>query len=144
MRISDWSSDVCSSDLYGEPDEVPVGEAAPTRPAGPYGASKLMVEWMLRDVDRAHGLRHVILRYFNVAGADPLGRTGQVTPDATHLIKVAYEAATGQRPGMEIFGDDYDTPDGTCVRDFIHVSDLAQAHVRAPDQHRIAGESPHP
>src|SRR3546814_1730406 len=87
-----------------------------------------MVEWMLRDVDRAHGLRHVILRYFNVAGADPLGRTGQVTPDATHLIKVACEAATGQRPGMEIFGDDYDTPDGTCVRDFIHVSDLAQAH----------------
>src|SRR3546814_13616795 len=77
-----------------------------------------MVEWMLRDVDRAHGLRHVILRYFNVAGADPLGRTGQVTPDATHLIKVACEAATGQRPGMEIFGDDYDTPDGTCVRDF--------------------------
>src|SRR3546814_436756 len=119
--------------VYGEPDEVPVGEAAPTRPASPYGASKLMVEWMLRDVDRAHGLRHVILRYFNVAGADPLGRTGQVTPDATHLIKVACEAATGQRPGMEIFGDDYDTPDGTCVRDFIHVSDLAQAHVSALD-----------
>src|SRR3546814_9940143 len=121
MRISDWSSDVCSSDLYGEPDEVPGGEAAPTRLASPYGAAKLRVKWMLRDVDRAHGLRHVILRYFNVAGADPLGRTGQVTPDATHLIKVACEAATGQRPGMEIFGDDYETPDGTCVRDFIHV-----------------------
>src|SRR3546814_11564082 len=133
MRISDWSSDVCSSDLYGEPDEVPVGEAAPTRPASPYGASKLMVEWMLRDVDRAHGLRHVILRYFNVAGADPLGRTGQVTPDATHLIKVASEAATGQRPGLEIFGDDYDTPDGTFVRDFIHACALAPAPARAPD-----------
>src|SRR3546814_14584682 len=100
-----------------------------------------MVEWMLRDVDRAHGLRHVILRYFNVAGADPLGRTGQVTPDATHLIKVACEAATGQRPGMEIFGDDYDTPDGTCVRDFIPVRDLAQAHVSAIDHPGTGRES---
>src|SRR3546814_18691149 len=105
MRISDWSSDVCSSDrrfvfsstaaVYGEPDEVPVGEAAPTRPASPYGASKLLVEWMLRDVDRAHGLRHVILTYFNVAGADPLGRTGPVTPDAPP----PHQVRSGERRG---------------------------------------------
>lgn len=117
--------------VYGEPDFVPVSEDAPTRPANPYGASKLMVEWMLRDAARAHGLRHVILRYFNVAGADRLCRAGQATAGATHLIKVACEVAVGRRPEIEIFGDDYDTGDGTCVRDFIHVSDLAQAHVNA-------------
>src|SRR3546814_15206838 len=100
-----------------------------------------MVEWMLRDVARAHDLRYVVLRYFNVAGADPLGRTGQATPDATHLIKVACEAATGKRREIEIFGTDYDTPDGTCIRDFIHVSDLARAHVNALDYLRDHQES---
>lgn len=117
--------------VYGEPEAVPVAEEAPTRPANPYGSSKLMVEWMLRDAGRAHGLRYVILRYFNVAGADPLGRAGQLTDGATHLIKVACEVATGKRREMEIFGDDYDTGDGTCIRDFIHVSDLARVHVDA-------------
>jgi UDP-glucose 4-epimerase len=117
--------------VYGEPDAIPVSEEAPTRPANPYGSSKLMVEWMLRDAARAHPLRYVILRYFNVAGADALGRAGQLTEGATHLIKVACEVATGKRQEMEIFGDDYDTGDGTCERDFIHVSDLARAHVDA-------------
>lgn len=119
--------------VYGRPEAIPVVEDAPTRPESPYGTSKLMVEWMLRDAQRAHGLRHVVLRYFNVAGADHLGRSGQATAGATHLIKVACEVAVGKRPEMAIFGDDYDTGDGTCVRDFIHVSDLAQAHVRALD-----------
>ena len=127
--------------VYGQPEAIPVQESAPTRPANPYGTSKLMVEWMLRDVARAHDLRYVVLRYFNVAGADPLGRTGQATPDATHLIKVACEAATGKRPEIRIFGTDYDTPDGTCIRDFIHVSDLARAHVNALDYLRDYRES---
>jgi UDP-glucose 4-epimerase len=127
--------------VYGEPDRIPVTETAPTRPANPYGASKLMVEWMLRDASRAHGLRHVILRYFNVAGADPLGRSGQATLKATHLIKVACEVASGKRREIQIFGDDYDTPDGTCIRDFIHVSDLARAHVKALDYLSGHGES---
>jgi UDP-glucose 4-epimerase len=127
--------------VYGEPDSSPVHETAPTRPASPYGTSKLMVEWMLRDAAQAHDLRYVALRYFNVAGADPLGRTGQATPNATHLIKVACEAASGTRREVEVFGVDYDTPDGTCVRDFIHVSDLARAHVSALDYLRDEGES---
>ena len=117
--------------VYGPAEVSPVSEATPAHPANPYGASKLMVEWMLRDTALAHGLRYVVLRYFNVAGADPEGRSGQAMPDATHLIKVACEAVAGRRPGLQIFGDDYDTPDGTCVRDFIHVSDLARAHVKA-------------
>jgi len=117
--------------VYGEPDSVPVTELAPTRPASPYGTSKLMSEWMLRDAAQAHDLRYVALRYFNVAGADPLGRTGQATPNATHLIKVACEVASGKRKGIDVFGTDYDTPDGTCIRDYIHVSDLADAHVAA-------------
>jgi UDP-glucose 4-epimerase len=119
--------------VYGQPESIPVSETAPTRPANPYGSSKLMVEWILRDAAHAYELRYVALRYFNVAGADPLGRTGQATPGATHLIKIACEVATGKRSEIEIFGDDYDTPDGTCVRDFIHVSDLARAHVSALD-----------
>lgn len=127
--------------VYGQPGISPVSEATPTVPINPYGTSKLMVEWMLRDAGLAHGLRHVVLRYFNVAGADPQGRTGQATPDATHLIKVACEAVAGRRPGMQIFGDDYDTTDGTCVRDFIHVSDLARAHVKALDYLWAGGES---
>lgn len=126
--------------VYGEPEAVPVVESAPTRPANPYGTSKLMVEWMLRDAAAAHGLRYVALRYFNVAGADPQGRSGQATPQATHLIKVACEAATGKRDGIDIFGDDYDTADGTCIRDYIHVSDLARAHVSALDHLAAQGE----
>ena len=117
--------------VYGSVDGGPVPEAAPTLPASPYGASKLMTEWMLRDAAAAHDLAYVALRYFNVAGADPQGRCGQSTPGATHLIKVACEVAAGRRPAMEIFGEDYETPDGTCVRDFIHVTDLAEAHLAA-------------
>lgn len=124
--------------VYGIPDEIPVLEDGPTRPINPYGWSKLMTEQVLRDVGRADGLSHAILRYFNVAGADPAGRTGQSTPNATHLIKVAVELVTGKRAGIEIFGEDYPTPDGTCVRDYIHVSDLADAHVRAL-QHLTSG-----
>src|SRR6516225_322031 len=96
-----------------------------------YGSSKLMTEIMLRDAEAAHGLRYMILRYFNVAGADPLGRTGQSTRGATHLIKVAVETALGRRPKMDVFGADYSTPDGTCIRDYIHVSDLVAAHADA-------------
>ena len=114
--------------VYGDPAELPVTETTPTAPLSPYGRSKLMTEMMLADVAAAHGLRYAALRYFNVAGADPAQRTGQSTPAATHLIKVAVQAALGRRAGMEVFGTDYPTPDGTCVRDYIHVSDLARAH----------------
>jgi UDP-glucose 4-epimerase len=117
--------------VYGNPPRSPVDEDAPTLPMAPYGMSKLMTEIMLHDVGAAHGLRHVILRYFNVAGADPQLRTGQSTPAATHLIKVAVQAALGLRPQLEVFGTDYPTPDGTCVRDYIHVTDLARAHAAA-------------
>lgn len=114
---------------YGIPDAVPVSEDAPKRPINPYGMSKLMTEIMLADVAAVHPMNYCALRYFNVAGADPDGRVGQSTVGATHLIKVAVEAALGKRSHVSIFGDDYDTPDGTGVRDYIHVSDLAQAHV---------------
>jgi UDP-glucose 4-epimerase len=114
--------------VYGNPAEIPVQEDAPTQPISPYGWSKLMSEVMLRDAGRAHGLSHVILRYFNVAGADPHCRTGQSSKAATHLIKVAVETALGLRPKIEVFGTDYPTPDGTCIRDYIHVSDLTRAH----------------
>jgi UDP-glucose 4-epimerase len=117
--------------VYGNPERVPVAEDDPTLPMSPYGSSKLMTEIMLRDAGAAHGLRYVILRYFNVAGADPQGRTGQSTRGATHLIKVAVETALGRRPKMDVFGTDYPTPDGTCIRDYIHVSDLVQAHADA-------------
>jgi UDP-glucose 4-epimerase len=117
--------------VYGNPATTPVAEDAPTVPISPYGWSKLMTETMLRDTSRAHGLAHVILRYFNVAGADPKGRTGQSTANATHLIKVAGEAALGLRPKLQVFGTDYATPDGTCIRDYIHVTDLARAHLDA-------------
>ncbi len=127
--------------VYGNPAVIPVPEDAPTLPISPYGWSKLMTEIMLRDAGRAHNLAHVILRYFNVAGADPRGRTGQSSPNATHLIKVAAEAALGLRSKLEVFGTDYPTPDGTCVRDYIHVSDLTGAHSRALRYLRSGGTS---
>src|SRR5690606_39110014 len=105
-------------------DQVPVAETAPTRPINPYGSSKLVTEWMLRDLAAAGRMRHVALRYFNVAGADPQGRSGQLGPVATHLIKIASQVVAGIRDSIAIYGDDYETPDGTCVRDYIHVSDL--------------------
>ena len=111
--------------VYGNPAAVPVAEDAPTAPLSPYGHSKLMTEQLLRDAGAAHPLRHVILRYFNVAGADPAGRAGPAAAGATHLLKVACEAALGRRASVPLYGDDYPTRDGTCVRDFIHVSDLA-------------------
>jgi UDP-glucose 4-epimerase len=114
--------------VYGNPPEPLVKEDAPTQPISPYGWSKLMSEIMLRDAGRAHGLGHVIMRYFNVAGADPDCRAGQSSKAATHLIKVAVETALGLRPTLEVYGDDYPTPDGSCIRDYIHVSDLARAH----------------
>ena len=114
--------------VYGNPAEPLVKEDAPTQPISPYGWSKLMSEIMLRDAGRAHGLGHVIMRYFNVAGADPDCRAGQSSKAATHLIKVAVETALGLRPTLEVYGDDYPTPDGSCIRDYIHVSDLARAH----------------
>jgi UDP-glucose 4-epimerase len=116
---------------YGEPETSPVSEEAPKRPINPYGMSKLMTEIMLADTARAHPLNYCALRYFNVAGADPQARSGQSTAGATHLIKVAVEAALGKRSHVGVFGTDYDTPDGTGVRDYIHVSDLAAAHVLA-------------
>ncbi len=127
--------------VYGNPEENPVPESAPPAPMSPYGSSKLMTEIMLSDTARAHDFRFVALRYFNVAGADPKGRSGQSTPRATHLIKVACETALGKRPQMEVFGTDYPTPDGTCVRDYIHVSDLAKAHSVALDHLRRGGAS---
>jgi UDP-glucose 4-epimerase len=127
--------------VYGNPERVPVREDDPTIPMSPYGSSKLMTEIMLRDAGVAHDLRHVILRYFNVAGADPLGRTGQSTKGAAHLIKVAVETALGSRPQMNVFGTDYPTPDGTCLRDYIHVSDLVRAHLDALTYLRAGGAS---
>ena len=118
---------------YGTPAKVPVAEGDPTVPINPYGMSKLMSEAMLRDVAAAHPINYACLRYFNVAGADPQGRSGQSTVGATHLIKIAVEAATGRRDGVGVYGTDFDTPDGTGVRDYIHVSDLAAAHVAALD-----------
>jgi UDP-glucose 4-epimerase len=125
--------------VYGIPETVPVSEDAPVNPLSPYGASKAMTERMLADAGGAYGLRHAALRYFNVAGADPLARAGQSTRGATHLLKVAIEAATGQRGYVAVFGTDYDTPDGTGIRDFIHVADLVGAHSAALDHLRAGG-----
>ncbi|WP_114227670.1 MULTISPECIES: UDP-glucose 4-epimerase GalE [Sphingomonas] len=116
---------------YGAPEKVPVDEEDPKLPINPYGSSKLMTEVMLRDCSAAHGFNYGALRYFNVAGADPQGRSGQASKGATHLLKVACEAAIGKRSHVDVFGTDYPTPDGTCIRDYIHVSDLADAHVAA-------------
>jgi UDP-glucose 4-epimerase len=118
---------------YGIPEIVPVSEDSPKQPINPYGMSKLMTETMLKDTAAAHPINYCALRYFNVAGADPQGRSGQSTAGATHLIKVAVEAATGKRDHVAVFGTDFATPDGTGVRDYIHVSDLAAAHVDALD-----------
>jgi UDP-glucose 4-epimerase len=126
--------------VYGVPEANPVSEDAVINPVSPYGWSKAMTERMLGDAATAYGLHSVVLRYFNVAGADPLSRTGQSTRGATHLLKVAVEAATGQREHVAVFGTDYDTPDGTGIRDFIHVSDLVGAHSAAVDYLRAGGE----
>ncbi len=128
--------------VYGEPTgEGVISEAVAPAPVSPYGWSKLMTEIMLRDTAAAHGLRYAVLRYFNVAGADPKGRTGQSTPNATHLIKVASQTALGRRPLMQVFGTDYPTPDGTCLRDYIHVTDLIDAHVLALKHLMVGGEN---
>ncbi len=127
--------------VYGASGLEPVKEINPPRPESPYGRSKLMSEWMLEDISKAHGLNYTILRYFNVAGADPGGRTGQATRGATHLIKVASEAAVGKRKFVEVFGTDYPTPDGTCIRDYIHVKDLAAAHRLALARLRDGGRN---
>ena len=127
--------------VYGNAESTPVREDAVTAPISPYGTSKLMSEIMLHDASRAYGLPFVVLRYFNVAGADPKLRTGQSTPFATHLIKLACETALGKRAKLSIYGTDYPTPDGTCIRDYIHVSDLARAHSAALAYLRRGGES---
>ena len=127
--------------VYGIPADGVAAESTPTAPINPYGTSKLMSEWMLRDVSAASDLKHVALRYFNVAGSDSQSRVGQATPKATLLVKVACEAAIGKRPHVSIFGTDYPTPDGTGVRDYIHVEDLATAHLNALDYLRAGGGS---
>jgi UDP-glucose 4-epimerase len=127
--------------VYGNPDQVPVPEHAPTRPLSPYGSSKLMTEIMLHDVASAYGMQYVTLRYFNVAGADPRARIGLATVGATHLLKIAVEAATGQRAKIDVFGTDCPTEDGSCIRDFIHVADLSQAHRAALSYLRRGGDS---
>jgi UDP-arabinose 4-epimerase len=132
-------SSTCAT--YGVPDRTPIVEDATQRPINPYGASKLMVERILADYGVAYGLKSIALRYFNAAGADPEGEIGEDHDPETHLIPLVLDAARGARPHVMIFGDDYDTPDGTCVRDYVHVSDLAEAHVRALSA--IAGLSGH-
>src|SRR3954454_22624858 len=120
--------------VYGAPERVPIDEDDPKVPINPYGASKLMTERMLADAAAAHPFNYGALRYFNVAGADPTGRAGQIGKGSTHLIKIAVEAAVGKRDSIAVYGTDYPTPDGTCIRDYIHVSDLAAAHVAALDR----------
>jgi len=127
--------------VYGIPPDGTAAETTPTRPINPYGSSKLMTEWMLRDLAFSGGPSYVALRYFNVAGCEPTGTIGQSTPKATLLVKVACEAATGRRPGVSIFGTDFPTPDGTGLRDYIHVQDLASAHLDALTYLRDGGKS---
>ena len=126
--------------VYGNASDKPLGEDAPLAPLSPYGSSKQLTEVMLRDVAVAHDMRYVILRYFNVAGSDPAMRHGQSTANATHLIKVAIQTALGMRSHMEVFGSDYPTPDGTCIRDYIHVTDLIAAHMLALNHLDQGGE----
>jgi UDP-glucose 4-epimerase len=130
-----------SAAVYGMPDQALADEESPTRPINPYGTSKLMSEWMLRDVAAVSGMRYVALRYFNVAGSDPGGRIGQATQGATLLTKVACEAMVGKRPHVSVFGSDYPTPDGTGMRDYLHVEDLAAAHLNALGYLRGKGKS---
>jgi UDP-arabinose 4-epimerase len=125
-------SSTCAT--YGIPDQIPITEGAPQRPANPYGATKLLVEKMLADYGVAYGLKSIALRYFNAAGADPEGEIGEEHEPETHLIPLVLEAASGKRPNVTVFGDDYDTADGTCIRDYVHVSDIADAHVLALDK----------
>ncbi len=127
--------------VYGIPDKVPVTEDTPLAPINPYGASKVMVERVLNDVNLSNNFRYISLRYFNVAGADPLARIGQARKDATHLITVSLRTALGRRETLNIFGTDYPTPDGTCIRDYIHVDDLADAHIFALEYLASGGES---
>ncbi len=127
--------------VYGNASDKPLVEDAPLAPLSPYGSSKLLTEMMLKDVAAAHDMRFVVLRYFNVAGADPAMRHGQSTANATHLIKVAVQTALGMRSHMEVYGTDYPTPDGTCIRDYIHVSDLISAHMQALEYLGAGGES---
>ena len=129
-----------SAAVYGDAKTIPIPENAPTTPVSPYGETKLVTEWIVRDVAVASGMRFAALRYFNVAGADAEGRSGQVGP-ATHLIKIAAEAATGLRDSVTVFGNDFDTPDGTCIRDYIHVTDIAAAHVNALEYLQKGGEN---
>lgn len=143
MRIGGVNKFVFSSTaaIFGEPKYVPIDEGHPKNPTSPYGHSKLAVESMLTDFDKGFGLKSVCLRYFNASGADPSGTIGEDHDPEEHLIPVAMLSALGQRPPMKVFGDDYDTPDGTCVRDYIHVLDLASAHLSAVKHLRDGGES---
>lgn len=127
--------------IYGAPPALPIDESAPRAPINPYGASKLAAERVLADFETAHGMRHMALRYFNAAGADPDGEIGERRDVETHLIPLAIDAAIGRRPPIKVMGVDYPTPDGTAIRDYIHVADLAEAHVRALDHLRAGGES---
>jgi UDP-glucose 4-epimerase len=130
-----------TASVYGIPEEAPVTEEAPLRPINPYGASKVMVEQVLKDISASGSLQYVSLRYFNVAGADPHARIGQARKDATHLITVSLRTALGMRSHLDIFGTDYPTPDGTCIRDYIHVDDLSDAHIRALEYLMSGGSS---
>ena len=132
-------SSTCAT--YGIPEQTPIAEDHPQRPINPYGASKLMVERMLADFGHAHGLRSVVLRYFNAAGADPDGEIGEDHPPETHLIPLALQVALGQRQRLQVFGDDYLTLVGSCIRDYIHASDLAQAHLLALEYLKAGGVS---
>ena len=132
-------SSTCAT--YGEPEQIPITEDHPQSPINPYGASKWMIERMLSDFDTAHGTKSAALRYFNAAGADPDAEIGEDHDPETHLIPLVLDVALGRRKEISIFGDDYDTPDGTCIRDYIHVTDLAEAHLRALDHLEKEGES---
>ena len=127
--------------IFGEPQYIPMNEEHPPAPINPYGRTKLMVEQILADYDRAYGLKSICLRYFNAAGADPRGRIGEVHDPETHLIPLVLQAANGTRPNITVFGRDYDTPDGTCIRDYVHILDLCQAHLLALEQLRSGTES---